>query len=229
MLGNGSKRLKIISILMATASLFTGGALLAGAQASDLTPEELLRICKGEVINKGGEEYHLDECVFEAVTETAQELEWHRVGDPVTNCTPGATQSITTTVGETRTDTETWSVGGSIGITIEEVLKIEGKSEYQQSRSLTTERRDAITVPPGRKNALTLGTGWVTQTGRMRAVTKDNRLYVPPLGSPPGVAQGPESNTFYVDNVTRRVPNGYIEKGQNEVGCDSKFTVDPEP
>ena len=205
--------------LMTTAAISTGGALIAApaANADAPTRDELLRICDFGVSDDG--EYRHNSCAFEAVTESSSELEWHRVGEPVTNCSPGATQPVTSTIGAVRTDTETWTVGGTAGVTLGAV-KVEGKSEYQTSRAITSERRDTVVAPPGRKNALTLGTGWVTQTGRLRVVTD--------FGTP-GETTGPIQETFYVDDVTRRVPNGYTEKGQDEVSCAEKFRIDPEP
>ncbi len=203
---------------LSTVALGAGAVLTAApAQADGPSRDELLNICDGGRSEDG--EYRLSECVFEAGTESPQTLDWHRYGEPVTNCAPGATQTISSLVGSTRTETESWTVGGGIKIELKPIT-IEGKSDYSNSRSTTTERRDTITTPPGRKNALTAGVGFVEQTGRFRVVTE--------FGIP-GETTGGVYVTFYVDEVNRRVPTGYTEKGQDEVGCDSKFTIDPEP
>lgn len=205
--------------LLSSAALCASGVLIAAPAQSDtgLPRDELISICNGGVSTDG--EHRKSDCVFEAAEESPQEMEWHRYGDAVTNCSTGATQDVTSLVGDVRTVTETWTVGGTAGVTLG-AIKVEGKVEYGGSRAAATERRDTVVAAPGRKNAVTLGVGHITQTGRLRVVTL--------FGTPGETTSGIEE-TSYVDDVTRRVPNGYREKGQDEVACGEKFRVDPEP
>ncbi|MCJ1688456.1 hypothetical protein [Rathayibacter sp. VKM Ac-2927] len=208
-----------LGALAAAAALALGATLVpaAAASADDFyTDDELQKICNNAPTSqtKGSE----GDCTFEVQSEGEQHVEWLRYGEPVSNCNAGTTTGIKSTIGNVRSFSETWKAGGGVGLELWEVLKIEGGGEYSQTRTVTNERRDEITANPGRKAAVTLGTGFVDQTGRIRV---DINVYE--TNNDGSVLVGTEPH--YIDNVTRTVPNGYTEKGQDEVGCDEDFRV----
>lgn len=215
------KRKKIAVSALVAATCGAGVWIATPASADDpveIPEDQLLKICNTGSNDDGW----TGDCTFEAASETPEELEWHRYGQPVTNCAPGATQNIVLTVGDVRSFTETWTKGGGISLDITDFLKIEGKAEYQKSKTVTNETRNQITAPPGRKNAVTLGTAFVVQTGRMRA---DVNV---PVSAPDGNVSYYKV-AYYIDDVSRRVVTGRTEAGQDEVACGEKFRVDPEP
>lgn len=203
----------------AVGALALGGALIptgAASAADPYSPENLQRICNNEPTSQT--EGFTGSCTFEVNTEHEQHVEWLRYGEPLSNCNEGTTTSIQSTVGDVRSFSETWKSGGSVGLEIKKVLKIEAGAEYSQTRTTTTERRDTVTANPGRKVALTQGTGFVDQEGRIRV-----DIDIWETGNDGSVYVGTEAH--YIDGVTRTVPNGYTEKGQDEVSCAEDFRV----
>jgi hypothetical protein len=202
------------------AALVLAGALIPATSASAderYDADNLQRICNGDAgMYTSG---LTGDCTFEVQSESGERLEWLRYGEPVSNCNAGTTTGITSQVGDVRSFAETWKSGGSVSLEIKKVLSIDGGAEYSQTRTTTNERRDTVTANPGRKAAVTLGTRFVDQTGRIRV---DVDVY------DNGARWGSRwvgTEAHYIDDVQRTVPTGYTEKGQDEVGCDSDFVV----
>ncbi|WP_066598501.1 hypothetical protein [Cryobacterium arcticum] len=202
------------------AGLVLAGALVPATAASAddrFGPDNLNRVCNGDAgMYTSG---ITGDCTFEVQSESGERVDWLRYGEPVSNCNEGTTTAISSQVGDVRSFAETWKSGGGVSLEIKDVLTIEGGAEYSQTRTTTSERRDTVTANPGRKTAVTLGTGFAEQTGRIRVDvdTWDN-----------GARWGPRwtgTKAYYIDDVHRTVPTGYTEKGQDEVGCDSDFRV----
>lgn len=204
----------------AVAALIALGLLGPVSPATADEADDLAAVCAG----KPGSETNgiTGTCTFESESVVSSYLDWHRYGDPVTNCKPGTTQPAKSTVGDVRTSSQTWSVGGGIGLEIEGVIKIEGKGEYSQTESQSSERRDEITALPGQKMAVTLGQGYEDVQGRIRV---DVDVY-DNSGNDGGIYLGTEAH--YIDNVIRKAPTGYQEVGIDQVACGERFTIDPE-
>jgi hypothetical protein len=208
-----------LGVAAGAAALALAGALfpVSSASAADAySAENLQKVCNGDPT--GQTEGLEGDCTFEVQSEGPRHVEWLRYGEPVSNCNEGTTTPVTSQVGDVRSFSETWKAGGSVGLEIKEVLKIEGGAEYSQTRTTTNERRDTVTANPGRKTALTQGTGFVDQTGRIRV---DVNVYE--TNNDGSVLTGTEAH--YIEGVTRTVPDGYTEKGQDEVSCAEDFVV----
>jgi len=198
-------------------ALFAAIVPAASASADDpYSADNLLRVCNGA---PGDQTQGLSgSCTFEVQGDGGQHVEWRRYGDPVSNCNAGTTTAIQSMVGDTRSFSESWSAGGTGGIGLGPI-SISGGGNYSQTRSVTSERRDTVTANPGRKTAVTMGTGFVDQTGRIRV---DVEVY-DNSGGDGGVYVGTEAH--YIDGIARTVPTGYQEKGQDEVSCAEDFRV----
>jgi hypothetical protein len=217
---NSSAKRRRFGAAAGIAALVAAGTLVPAASASAddrFEPDNLYRVCNGDAgMYTSG---ITGNCTFEVQSESGERVEWLRYGEPVSNCNEGTTTPVSSQVGDVRSFAETWKSGGGVSLEIKKVLTIEGGAEYSQTRTTTNERRDTVTANPGRKTAVTLGTGFKDQTGRIRVDvdTWDN-----------GARWGPRwtgTKAYYIDDVHRTVPTGYTEKGQDEVGCDSDFRV----
>jgi len=184
----------------------------APAAAEGFTQEELQTICATGKVGDWVE----GTCTFEVQGES-YETAWKRVGDPISNCNAGTTSDYTTTIVAGTSVSQTWKVSTGFEWEVGKDFKVEAGAEYGQTKTITEERREQITAKPGRKVALTVGTGITHQTGRMRVDTQQVQVgeWIPEGGT----------STQYIDGVTRSVPNGYIERGQDEVSCAEDFRV----
>jgi hypothetical protein len=215
----GARRRRLGATAGIGALILAGALVPATAASADdrFEADNLYRVCNGDAgMHTSG---ITGNCTFEVQSESAERIEWLRYGEPVSNCNAGTTSPVSSQVGDVRSFSETWKSGGGVSLEIKKVFSIEGGAEYSQTRTTTSERRDTITANPGRKAALTLGTGFADQTGRIRVDVDvwDN-----------GARWGPRwvgTEAYYIDDVHRTVPTGYTEKGQDEVGCDVDFTV----
>jgi hypothetical protein len=215
----GARRRRLGATAGIGALILAGALVPATAASADdrFEPDNLYRVCNGDAgMYTSG---ITGNCTFEVQGESAERIEWLRYGEPVSNCNEGTTSPVTSQVGDVRSFAETWKSGGGVSLEIKKVFSIEGGAEYSQTRTTTSERRDTITANPGRKAALTLGTGFADQTGRIRVDVDvwDN-----------GARWGPRwtgTEAYYIDDVHRTVPTGYTEKGQDEVSCDVDFVV----
>jgi hypothetical protein len=200
--------------LVATAALVVAGLAgpAASAQAYGTSPEELASACVDGV----GENNISVSCTFEAQSTGTPWLEWHRYGNPLTNCGGGTNPAVSMIV-SSRTFTETWSVGGKVGFS-GGGISIEGNSSYSAATSITTGVNRTVTAGPGEKVAATLGTAFVVEHGRMRVEIIDNG----------GGGDYSFHETYYIDGAERTVPTGAYEEGQDQVPCGQRFTVDPE-
>jgi long-subunit fatty acid transport protein len=190
---------------------------VSAAQAENVprSQEELQEIC-----NATGTSWNYDKCSFEVQSEGAAYLDWVRYGNPVSNCSEGATQPITHQEGDVRTFSETWTVGGGISFKIKDVLTIDGGADYSQTRSTSVEKRESITAAPGRKNALTTGTEFVDQAGRLKV---EVAIYAQENGVDGSTFAGYE--TYYIEGINRKVPTGNSEIGQDDKACSEEFGV----
>jgi len=208
----------ILKTAVGVAALALAGTVVPATSASAapvaarLTPEELQTICAGGTVAEGLLE---GDCVFEVQGETLR-TDWRQVGDQVSNCNAGTTSPIGRTVVATRSFSETWKAGGNAGLSLGPI-SIEGGGEYSETRTVSSETRDEITVNPGRKAALTAGAVTAVQTGRMRVEIREVQIAEWPSWT--------EYETQYLDEVTRDVPTGTIERGQDEVSCAEDFRV----
>ncbi|MCS5717778.1 hypothetical protein N1027_06475 [Herbiconiux sp. CPCC 205763] len=198
----------------ATAALVLAG--LAGpaatAQAYGTSPEELASACTDGI----GEANISVSCTFEAAYASSYFQEWHRYGDPVTNCAGGSNDVVSQIVAS-RTFTETWSAGGKFGVS-GGGISIEGNSSYSASTATTTGVNRTLEAGPGEKVAATVGTTFAVEEGRMRVDIYDNG----------GGGDQTFTDTYYIEGTQRTVPTGAQEQGQDQVPCGQKFTIDPE-
>ncbi len=127
-------------------------------------------------------------CTFQVQSDSAPWIDFHRVGTPVTNCAPGATENISRWVGEVYTESQTWTVGAGVELGIADVLGIAVEGSYAETTAISVEERGNVEARPGRKNSVTLGVQYIQQTGRVYVGYDTN-------GSP-----------LYVNDVKRTVP-----------------------
>ena len=201
--------------LLAAVAAFALLGPASPAQAYGTSPEELTEACENGYDDVGVSV----SCVFEADHVSGYHKEWHRYGSAVTNCNTNSPE-IKQTILESKTLSETWTVGGKIGFSYEGI-GIEGNSTYAQTTSKTDGVNRELTALPNEKVAATIGTELATEVGRMRVEIFDNGGYQDgtTYASP---------DTFYIEGVTRDVPTGVTEHGEHQVACDQKFTIDPE-
>ncbi|MCX4582244.1 hypothetical protein [Streptomyces sp. NBC_01481] len=101
-------------------------------------------------------------CVTTTLSTPTQVTKWFDVENtgtgtgPIENCGQGEGE-INQTIGGTHTFTWGWNVGGSVDVTIKEVLKVGATAQYNES---TTEAKSGdirITVKKGEKGMLKMG------------------------------------------------------------------------
>ncbi|WP_411698911.1 hypothetical protein [Conyzicola sp.] len=202
------------TLVAAVAALaFVGPA--SAAQAYGTSPDELTAACE----NGYGDVGVSVKCTFEVDHTAGYYKQWHRYGSAVTNCNTNSPE-IKQTILESKTLSETWTVGAKFGFSYEGV-GIEGNSSYSQTTSKTDGVNRELTALPNEKVAATIGTEMAIEEGRMRVEIFDNGGYQDgsTFASP---------DTYYIDGVKREVPTGVTEHGEEQVACDQKFTVDPE-
>ena len=124
------KRLGIGSTtLVAAIAAFALLGPASPAQAYGTSAEELTSACENGYDDVGVSV----SCVFEADHVSGYHKEWHRYGSAVTNCNTNSPE-IKQTILESKTLSETWTVGGKIGFSYEGI-GIEGNSSYAQTTS----------------------------------------------------------------------------------------------
>lgn len=202
------RRTRVVGTLV-TAGVIALGASAGTMQAASADEPDLTKTCKKDGVT----------CTFEVQEQGEPHLEWRRYGEPVSNCNEGAVSDIESLVGDVHSFEESWTLKGGVELGLDPGLKVTGGEEYTQSRTITSERRDTIKAPAGYKNAVTLGTEFVEQKGRMK-VTKQVMH-----GTYGGGLATSESTTSYVDGVSRVVATGKTEKGQDQVKCSADFKV----
>jgi len=207
------------NLLAAGSLLALTGALIAGGPASaDEDPyndDMLMKTCNGEPASTGAME---GSCTFEVQGQTPLPLEWVRYGEPLSNCNAGAVSDLKLTLGDVKSFAQSWTTGGGVSLNIKDVVSIEASGGYTETKTTTNERRAEVTAVPGYKNAVTAGTEYVEQTGRIRV---DITVYEFQGGD--GYSQSTE--THYIDDVKRKAPTGHFETGQDNVPCSEDFQV----
>lgn len=210
---------KRVTLGSMAATMMVAAALLgpaSAAQAYGTSPEELISACENGIDQEGVSV----NCSFESDHVSSSFVEWHRFGAAVTNCTAGTTVDVKQWVGDLRTYTQTWTVGGTAKLNLGPI-GIEGKGELSQAESRTSERRSEVIAAPGQKVAATLGKTIDVVEGRMKVLITDNGGYQD--GSSYAVPE-----TYYIDNIQRTAPTTIEEVGVDQVACGELFKVDPE-
>lgn len=202
--------------LVAALAVLTLTGPTAPAQAYGTSQDELASACENGIDQVG----ITVNCTFEADHVSGYHKVWHRYGDPVTNCEAGSTHEASVRIDASRTETQTWTVGGKFSFPIKSI-GIEGNSSYSNSVAITNTVARDVTAWPGEKAAATVGTTMATEEGRIRVDIIDNG------GVQDGYGSG-FSDTYYIDGVKRDVPTGEKEDGRTQAACGAPFDVDPE-